>query len=419
MINSPYARITGWGMYAPERVVTNDDLSQIVDTSDEWIFSRTGIRSRHLVSGERESTLSLAVRAAWDALRVAGLSPTQLDLIIVATITPEYLLPSTASLVQDALGASHAGAFDLVAGCTGFIYALSLGTDHIRAGSAQHVLVIGAETLSRIVDWTDRDTCVLFGDGAGAVVLSACEERSGVIAADLGSDGSGGDLLIQPAGGSRQPATHESVTKGDHFVKMNGRQVFRFATRAMARATSEIVEQAGWELHDVNLIIPHQANIRIIQSAAKRLELPEERFYLNLERYGNTSAASIPIALCEAVNRGWIKAGHRLVLVGFGAGLTWGAAALEWGLPLPLPAPTWMQRAGLAIRFPYASVRSALLRWGRSVLSWVLGPVGNEDWRGRFRRRIEDWREGISEKRLGPEEPGQLPPPDEEPPADR
>ncbi len=347
-----YAQITGWGMAVPEKVLTNDDLAQIVNTSDEWITSHTGIKERRIADG-RDTTLTLAVRAAREALVVAGLVPTQLDLVIVATVTPEYPFPSTASLVQDALGATMAGAFDLSAGCSGFIYALSMAADAVRAGHADHVLVIGAETLSQIINWKDRNTCVLFGDGAGAVVVSACTQRCGVMATLLGSDGSGGDLLIVPAGGSRNPPSRTTVERGDHFAKMNGREVYRFATTIMPRATAAVVQKAGWQLEDVALVIPHQANVRIIEAAIKRLGLPADRFFVNIERYGNTSAASIPIALCEAIAAGRINAGDRIVMVGFGAGLTWAAAALEWGVPEP------------------ARPRPFFFRWQPSGTSWL------------------------------------------------
>ena len=272
-----YAQIAGWGMSVPERVLSNQDLERVVSTNDEWIVSHTGIRERRIAANDKETTAVLATRAARTALLVAGVTPGQLDLVIVATVTPDYIFPSTASLVQDALGASKAGAFDLSAGCSGFIYALSTGASAIRSGSADHVLVVGAETLSRITDWTDRNTCVLFGDGAGAVVLSACSESCGVLASVLGSDGSGGGLLILPGGGSKCPTTHETVTNGDHFLKMNGREVYRFATVMMPKATEQVVEKAGWQLPDVGLIIPHQANSRIIDSAIKRLNLPTQQ----------------------------------------------------------------------------------------------------------------------------------------------
>ncbi|MGQ9584725.1 MAG: beta-ketoacyl-ACP synthase III [Anaerolineae bacterium] len=391
MNNRRYAQITGWGMCVPERVLTNQDLARLVDTSDEWIVSRTGIRERRVVSGDQETTATLATRAARAALRVASILPSQIDLVIVATATPEYAFPSTASLVQDALGASNAGAFDLSAGCSGFLYALSLGADAICAGNARHVLVIGAETLSKITDWSDRNTCVLFGDGAGAVVLSAYEERCGVLAYVLGSDGSGADLLMLPAGGSRRPASQETVSNGEHFLKMDGRAVFRFATRVMAKATEDVAQKAGWQLADLALVIPHQANARIIQSAVRRLNLPEGKFFVNLERYGNTSAASIPIALCEAIASGQVKDGDRLVLVGFGAGLTWAAVALEWGVPLPVQPQPWLRRLVLSLHLIWGATRSALLRAARQVFSVILGPEEGNGWRGATRRRIEHW----------------------------
>jgi len=385
------APITGWGMAVPERVLTNAELAKVVDTTDEWIVSRTGIQQRHVVASEKESTATLATRAARTALRVADLAPTQLGLVIVATATPEYVFPATASLVQDALGAANAGAFDLSAGCTGFIYALSIASDIVRSGGAEHVLVIGAETLTRITDWTDRNTCVLFGDGAGAAVVSACAGRCGVQATVLGSDGSGGDVLILPAGGSHTPTSHETVSSGGHFIKMNGREVFRFATTIVPKATEAVVEKAGWQLAEVSLVIPHQANIRIIESAAKRLGLPLDKFFVNLERYGNTSAASIPIALCEAINMGQVKAGDKLVLVGFGAGLTWAAAAIEWGVPTPVKPQPWPRRWFANLRFALATVRSIVRRVERRVYNWAMGPVRKDDWRGRLRQRIDRW----------------------------
>jgi 3-oxoacyl-[acyl-carrier-protein] synthase-3 len=390
-----YAQITGWGMYVPERVLTNDDLTRVVDTSGEWIVSHTGIRERHIVVDAKETTASMAVRAAREALLVANVPPNRIDLVIVATITPEYPFPSTASLVQDMIGATRAGAFDLSAGCSGFIYALSLASDAIRAGSANHVLVIGSETLSRVTDWTDRNTCVLFGDGAGAVVVSACAERCGVMAASLGSDGSGAEVLILPGGGSRIPATHESVSNGEHFIKMNGREVYRFATTVIPKATEAVVQKAGWQLSELARVIPHQANSRIIESAIKRLGLPPDKVFINLDRYGNTSAASIPIALCEAIAEGQIKAGDKLVMVGFGAGLTWAAAALEWGVPVPLkPRPPW-RRSLATILFGWAGIRSVVRRGLRHVYNWILGPIGKDDWRGRLRRRADDIRQDV------------------------
>jgi 3-oxoacyl-[acyl-carrier-protein] synthase-3 len=383
-----WAHISGWGMYVPERVLTNADLARVVNTSDEWIVSHTGIRERHVVSDERETTATLAVRAARAALRVANLAPSQLDLVIVATSMPDFPFPTTACLVQDALGANRAGAFDLGAACSGFIYALNLATGFIRSGQADHVLVIGSETLSRMMDWSDRNTCVLFGDGAGAVVLSASSVRCGVLASELGSDGSGSELLIVRAGGSRAPASYDTVSNGDHFVWMNGREVYRFATTIMPKATESVVRKAGWQLSDLALVIPHQANIRIIDSSIKRLSLPREKFFVNLERYGNTSAASIPIALCEAVANERVHPGDKLVMVGFGAGLTWAAAAVEWGVPVPpRPEPWW--RIATSFLFGWARIRSLIRRTVRHVSNWIVGPVGKDDFRGRVRRRAD------------------------------
>lgn len=393
--NGRYAQITGWGMYVPEKVLSNADLARVVDTTDEWIVAHTGIHARHIVATERESTATLAIRAARAALLVAGILPSQLDLVIVATATPEYAFPSTASLVQDAVGASAAGAFDLSAGCSGFIYALSMAAGAIRSGNADHVLVVGAETLSRIVDWTDRNTCVLFGDGAGAVVVSHCSERCGVLATELGSDGSGGELLIVPGGGSHRPACHESVSDGSHYLKMNGREVYRFATTVMPRATEAVARKVGWQLNDLNMIIPHQANTRIIESAAKRLAVPLDKFYVNLEHYGNTSAASIPIALTEAITAGRVKPGDRLVLVGFGAGLTWAAAALEWGVPPQAQPRPWWQRIFAPVLWLFAGMRSTSMRTERHIYNWAMGPVGKDDWRGRLRKNTDQFRQRV------------------------
>jgi 3-oxoacyl-[acyl-carrier-protein] synthase-3 len=384
-----FAQITGWGMCVPERVLTNADLAKVMDTTDEWITSRTGIRERRVVSDAKESTVTLAIRAGREALLTAALPPVELDLVIVATATPEYIFPSTACLVQDALGAVNAGAYDLSAGCSGFIYALSAAADAIRSGSADHVLVIGAETLSRITDWTDRNTCVLFGDGAGALIVSISHERCGILASVLGSDGSGGELLILPAGGSHAPASHETVSAGEHFIKMNGREVFRFATTVMPRAAESVVRKAGWHLDDLKLIIPHQANTRIIESAVKRLSLPPERFFINLERYGNTSSASIPIALCEAIGEGRISSGDKLALVGFGAGLTWAAVAIEWGVPLPARPQPWYRRVFAHVFFFLAGLRSTARRSARRLYHVVAGPMGRPGLSGRVRKAID------------------------------
>ncbi len=364
---SPYAHITGWGKAIPEKVLTNDDLANMVDTSDQWIREMTGIRERHIVS-EEQSSATLATEAAEKALEVANLRPSELDLIIVSTSSPEHIFPSTACLVQDRLGASNAGAFDLLAACTGFIYALQTGAQMIRSGSIKNVLVIGAETLSRFTDWKDRNTCILFGDGAGAVVLQASETPGGVLSAVLRSDGSGADLLSLPAGGSHLPATHETVDKGQHYIQMNGREVFRFATRVMAQATREAVEAAQLTLEDVSLIIPHQANQRIIDSAARSLEIPLERFVTNIDRYGNTSTASIPIAMIEAIEQGRLNPGDRVVVVGFGGGFTWGAALIEWSGPFLPEKPIYPATYRLWLR-----LRSFIKRFVRHVEGIIWG----------------------------------------------
>lgn len=330
----PYAHITGWGMSVPESVLTNDDISKMVETNDAWIRERTGIHERH-IAREDQFPSTLAVEASIKALRVANLRPTDLDLIICSTSSPEYIFPATACLIQDQLGATRAGAFDLLAACSGFIYALNMGAQAIRSGSIRNVLVIGSETLSRFVNWKDRSTCILFGDGAGAFVLQASELPGGVLSAVMHSDGSGGDLLTLAGGGSRHPATEATIMDGKHYIQMDGNEVFRFATRVMASATQEVLDCAGLKIEDVQWIIPHQANIRIIKAAARGLNLPMDRFIVNLERYGNTSTASIPIAMVEAVEKGQIKPGEKIVMVGFGAGLTWGALAAEWTGPIP------------------------------------------------------------------------------------
>ena len=330
----PYAHITGWGMAVPESIMTNDDLSKLVDTNDAWIRERTGIGERRIAKpGEYPSTLG--VEASIKALKVANVRPTDIDLIICTSSSPEYIFPATACLIQDQLGATKAGAFDLLAACTGFIFSLNMAAQAIRSGSIKTALVVGTETLSRFVDWKDRGTCILFGDGAGAFVLQASDRPGGVLSAVMHSDGSGGDSLSLPAGGSHYPATEATVHEGQHFIKMDGKAVFKFATRVMASATQEAMDAAGLTAEQVRWIIPHQANIRIIEAAARGLKLPMDRFIVNLDKYGNTSTASIPIAMVEALEKGQIKNGDKLVMVGFGGGLTWGALAAEWTGPLP------------------------------------------------------------------------------------
>ncbi len=330
MTQQRYVKIAGWGKYLPERVMPNSELEALVDTSDEWIKARTGIAERRIAAPE-ETTCSLAVQAARRALDHAQVQPDDLDLIIVATCTPDYAnMPSTASLVQHALGATHAGAFDLNAVCSGFLYGLATGSQFILSGMYKTVLIIGAEVFTRILDWQDRSTCVLFGDAAGAVVLRPTDEPGGLLSFVLGSDGSGACSLYVPAGGSRRPASEETVANREHYVKMQGREVFRFATRVVPESVLQALDQAGLTTEDVDLLIPHQANVRIIDAASKRLKLSEDAVFANVARYGNTSAASIPVALCEALEEGRVKSGDTVVMSGFGAGLSWGTAVWKW-----------------------------------------------------------------------------------------
>ena len=325
-----FVRVSGWGKYLPERVMMNDELATIVDTSDEWIRARTGILARRIAAPE-ETTCSLAVNAAREALDRAGARAEDLDLIIVATCTPDYAnMPATASLVQHALGAPHAGAVDLNAVCSGFMYGLATGSQFVLTGAYKSVLVIGADVFTRILDWTDRSTCVLFGDGAGAVVLSPTNEPGGLLSFQLGSDGSGACSLFVPSGGSRQPASAETVAERGHYVKMQGREVFRFATAAVPESVHQALDSAGLTTDDIDVFIPHQANVRIIDNAAKRLKLEKERVFANVQNYGNTSAASIPVALCEAIDAGLVRSGSTVVMSGFGSGLSWGTAVWRW-----------------------------------------------------------------------------------------
>ncbi len=308
----------------------NSEVAEIVDTSDEWIRARTGIQERRIAAPE-ETTCSLAVQAARDALRVAQVDPEDLDMVLVATCTPDYAnMPATASLVQHALGAPRAAAVDMNAVCSGFIYALATGSQFIANGAYRNVLVVGAEVFTRILDWQDRSTCVLFGDGAGAVVLQPTDEPGGLLSFVLGSDGAGACSLYVPAGGSRQPASAETVANRDHYVKMQGRDVFRFATRVLPESVVQALAAANMTTEDVDVLIPHQANTRIIDHAVRRLNVDEGTVFSNVERYGNTSAASIPVALCEAIEAGMVRSGSTVVLSGFGAGLSWGTVVWKW-----------------------------------------------------------------------------------------
>ncbi len=323
------ARIVATGSYVPEKVLTNFDLEKIVPTTDEWITERTGIKERR-IAGENQATSDLAVEASKNALKYAGLKARELDLIIVATLTPDTLLPSTACIVQHRLDANKAAAFDINAACSGFIYGLSVANSFIRSGQFKKILLVGAETLSRFTDWEDRNTCVLFGDGAGAVILEAVPGENGILSTHLHADGSLGDLLRVPGGGSRNPASKESVGKKMHYIKMKGNETFKVAVKILENLVTETLNLNNLKPSQLSSMIPHQANLRIIQATAKRLGLSMDKVIINIDRYGNTSAASIPIALDEAVRSGRIKKDDYLLLEAFGGGLTWASALIRW-----------------------------------------------------------------------------------------
>jgi len=326
----PYAAITGWGMAVPRRVVTNAELAERIDTSDEWIRTRTGIAQRHVADPD-EFTSVLATKAGREALERAGVAPESVDTVIVATCTPDRTFPATACTVQANLGIPRAGAFDIAAACSGFVYGLSVATALVKSGMSRSVLLIAADIFTHFIDWNDRNTCVLFGDGAGAVLLQATDQPRGLLASNIGSWGEGETLMAVDAGGTRQPASAELLEAGRQYVYMNGREIFRHAVRGMAESSERAVADAGLTLDDVALVVPHQANVRIIEAVARRLGVPMERFFVNLDRYGNTSAASVPIALYEAAQQGRVKAGDLVLLTAFGGGLTWGSALLRWG----------------------------------------------------------------------------------------
>lgn len=328
-MNNYSVGITGVGKYLPEDTLTNHDLSKIVDTSHEWIVERTGIHERRIAK-ENIAASDLGTEAARAALEDAKVRPEDIDLIIVATTTADHAFPSTACIIQKNLGLTNAAAFDLSAACSGFVYGLATGSSFISSGAYEKVLVIGSEVFSKIVDWKDRNTCILFGDGAGACVLERCEEGYGILSFDLGADGTGGDYLVVPAGGSRMPSSHETVEDKLHSVQMDGKEVFKFGARIMEKATRNALEKANLTTDDLDFLVPHQANIRIIDSAAKKLKLDKNKLCINLEKYGNMSSASIPVSLEEVVKSNRIKKGDIVVLVGFGAGLTWGSMAIKW-----------------------------------------------------------------------------------------
>jgi 3-oxoacyl-[acyl-carrier-protein] synthase-3 len=373
LVPARYAHIVGWGMEVPRTVISNADLEGVIDTTDEWIRTRTGIHERRFAS-ERETTTSLGFEAARKALEVADILPIDIDLIVVATSTPEDFYPSTASKIQNLLGATKSGAFDLSAACSGFVYALNMAAQAIRSGSINVALVIGSETNSRILDWSDRGTCILFGDGAGAIVLTGSDNPGGILSCVLGSDGSGADLLGVPTVGNANLAEGKML----HKIHMKGSEVFRFATHIINEAIREAVQKAGITLDDIALVVPHQANQRIISAAARSLNIPESLFYSNIHKYGNTSAASIPIALCEAIKDARLKEDDHLVFVGFGGGLTWAAMVIQWqtvGHKKSVGLGITINRARREAFFVYAFWRDRFMRNYRKIETKILGPA--------------------------------------------
>jgi 3-oxoacyl-[acyl-carrier-protein] synthase-3 len=345
----PGSTITGTGMYVPDRVLTNHDLARMVETSDEWIRERTGIRERRIAAPDQASS-DLALIAARRALDSAGLEPSALDHIVLATTTPDRFLPSCACTLQARLGANRAAAYDVFAACTGFIYGLSIAHGLIGTGQAGAVLVVGVETLSRIVDYTDRNTCVLFGDGAGAAVLRPCPPGEGLLSIRIQSDGELGDVLEVPAGGSRAPATAGTVESRSHFIRMRGKELFKVAVRSMEESLRSTLEASDLAAADLDLVIPHQANLRIIDALRERLDMPEGKVIVNIDRYGNTSSASIPISLDEVVREGRVKRGDHLGFVAFGGGATWGAAVMQWTEPARVrPVPDALAAAARGV----------------------------------------------------------------------
>jgi 3-oxoacyl-[acyl-carrier-protein] synthase-3 len=321
-------RIISTGISIPKKVISNADLEKVVDTNDEWITARTGIKERRMAD-ENHASSDLGIEAASKALEKASIDPKDIDVVILATITPDYIFPSTACLVQEKIGATNAYAFDLSAGCSGYLYAMQVAKGMIDGGSAETILIIGAETLTRVTDYQDRGTCILFGDGAGATVLQKSDKR-GILSICLGSDGGGWDLLYQPGGGSRIPSSAQSVENRDHYLKMNGKEVFKIAVTSMGNASVEAIEKAGLKPEDIDLFIAHQANYRIMDAVRKRIKMPTEKVFMNISKYGNTSSASVPIALDEALEQGYIKEGDLILFSVFGAGFTWGASVIQW-----------------------------------------------------------------------------------------
>ncbi len=321
--------IVGLGTSIPEKIMTNLDMEKIVDTSDEWIRTRTGIHERRIAEDDMASS-DLGADAAMKALHDAGMAPDEVDLIICATVSPDMIFPSTACFIQSKIGAKNAAAFDLMAGCSGFIYALATASQMIAAGLYENALIVGAEVMSKMLNWKDRNTCVLFGDAAGAAVIKPVKDGSGFLSFFMGADGDGAELLAFPGGGTRNPTTQKTLDDGLHSIHMAGSEVFKFAVRIMGEASLEVLKKAGLEPEDVDLLIPHQANTRIIDAAVRRLKLDEKKVYVNLDRYGNTSTASVVVALKECLDGGRIESGDVIVMVAFGAGLTWGATVMRW-----------------------------------------------------------------------------------------
>jgi len=324
-----HARIIGTGSYAPNKVITNHDLEKLVETSDAWIMERTGIKERR-IADKHQTTSDLAYEASQKALKAAGLGARDLDLILVATMTPDTILPSTGCVLQEKLGAKKAASFDISAACSGFIYGMSIASAFIQSGMYKNILLVGAEILSRYTDWEDRTTCILFGDGAGAVVIQRHAGKRGILSTHLHSDGSFGDLIRVPAGGASHPASHDTIRKRMHFIRMRGNETFKAAVRALEAVVQETLEHNKVKPEDIDYLVPHQANLRIILAMAQRLNMPMEKVVLTLPKYGNTSAASIPMSLDEAVRDGRIKENHLLLFEAFGGGLTWASALIRW-----------------------------------------------------------------------------------------
>lgn len=382
-----YAHIVGWGMAVPEKVMTNNDLSAFVETTDEWITARTGIRQRHIAS-DSESTMTLGAAAALAALQMGSLHASLVDLIICATSTPECVFPATASLIQSEIGADNAGAFDLSAACSGFVYGLQMAAQSIRSGAIDTALVIGAETMSRVLDWSDRGTCILFGDGAGAVLLQRSEQPGGVLSAILRSEGKNAKHLGIPTFGSQDLDLHHDAINGHKLGKMymDGQEVFKFATRVLSEGIKKAAIDAGIKPGDIKLIIPHQANLRIIDAAARQLGFDKSMFYTNLDRYGNTSAASIPLALVEAEKEGRIKKGDHVAFIGFGGGLTWAASVVQWTGAGAVPRRTGpLKQLELLQASAASSLRRIRRRYG-SLLNRIRPEEGRIE---RLKRRMD------------------------------